>query len=124
MAGKKILLVDDDPEILDILEKKLKQKNYDCIAVSDGKKAIRKCKILNPDLIILDIVMPDIDGYTVANTLREDKSLENTPIIFMSAKELEYSGVEKRLLEIGHCDFITKPCIFEDLLLKIEEKIG
>jgi len=124
MAGKMILIADDDPKILDILVKKLRQNNYEVIGFSEGKDVIDKCKIYNPDLIILDIVMQDVDGYTVANALREDKDLANVPIIFITAQELEYPLIQKKISEIGRCDFIIKFSPFDDLLVKIKEKIG
>lgn len=123
MAGKMILIADDDPEILDILVKKLRQNNYEVIGFSKGRDVIDKCKTYNPDLIILDIVMQDVDGYTVAYALREDKDLANTPIIFITAQELEYPLIQKKISKIGCCDFITKFRPFADLLVKIKEKI-
>lgn len=124
MAGKRILIADDDPEILDILVKKLRQNNYEVMGFSNGKEVIEKCKIYNPDLIILDIVMRDVDGYTVASTLREDKDLVNIPIIFITAQELEYPLIQKKISEIGCCDFIAKFRPFEELLIRIKEKTG
>lgn len=123
MEQKKILIADDNQDILDILEKKIKQCNYDVMTIADGKKIIDMCKFYKPDLIILDIIMPGIDGYTVAESLRKEKRNSNTPIIFMTGKELEYSGIKKRLLDIGYTDFIVKPSAFEELLAKIKEKI-
>ncbi len=87
------------------------------------KKIINICKFYKPDLVILDIIMPEIDGYTVAESLRKEKRITDTPIIFMTGKELEYSGIKKRLLDIDYTDFIAKPCSFEELLAKIKEKI-
>jgi DNA-binding response OmpR family regulator len=124
MRAKKILIVDDEQDILDVLEKKLKENGYDTLALSGGNEVLDKCKSFQPDLIILDIVLADIDGYSQAVSLRKDKSLENIPIIFMTAKELEYSGIEKRLIELDNCGFINKPCSFQDLLEKIKAIIG
>ena len=123
MGQKKILIADDEEDILDILEKKLKQMDYDVMTVANGDEIIPICKFYKPDLIILDIIMPRIDGYTVAQNIREEKTISDTPIIFMTAKELEYSGIKKRLLDINNTDFIAKPCSFEELLVKIKEKI-
>lgn len=124
MAGKKVLIADDEQEILEILEKKLKQNGYEVIAFLKGNDALEAAKLHKPDLLILDIAIPGMDGYNVALALREDAALKSTPIIFMTAKELEYSGVEKRLSEVGYCDFISKPCVFEDLLAKVRELVG
>jgi DNA-binding response OmpR family regulator len=124
MAAKKILIADDEPDVLSILEKKLKQNDYDVLALSKGKEIIEKVKSFLPDLLILDIIMPDSDGYLVASALREDKALKKLPIIFMTGKELDYSGITKRISALGLCDFITKPCVFEDLLTKIKRITG
>jgi DNA-binding response OmpR family regulator len=124
MAGKRILIADDDPRTLDVLEKKLRKNHYEVIGFSKGKDAIDKCKIFNPDLLILDIILQDIDGYSIAHFLRQDPEYENIPIIFITAQELDYPFIQKKLSEIGHCDFINKACAFEELLTKIKEKIG
>ena len=120
---KKILIVDDEKEALAILERKLKEADYLISAVASGKEAIEVSKLFKPDLILLDIAMPDIDGYTVASALRQDKLLKDVPIIFVTGKELELKGIKERLLEIGICDYITKPCTFDDILKKIKECI-
>ena len=124
MAGKKILIADDEQDILEILEKKLKQAGYEVSAFLRGKDALAAAKLNKPDLIILDIAMPDMDGYDVAVALKKDASVDSIPVIFMTANELEYSGIEERLSRLGYCDFIAKPCAFEELLAKIKKIIG
>lgn len=124
MAGRTILIGDDDPEILDILVRKLKQNNYEVIGFTKGRDIIDKCKICNPDLIILDIVMQDVDGYTVAYAIRADKDLVNIPIIFITAQELDYPLIQKKISEIGCCELMAKSRPFDELLAKIKEKIG
>lgn len=119
MAEKKILIAEDEPEVLNILEKKFRARGYEVLAVANGEEAFNRCRAYNPDLLLLDIAMPKIDGYTLAQNFRKDKAFKETPIIFMTAKELEFSGIQKRLTELGNCDFITKPCIFEALLAKV-----
>jgi len=124
MEKKKIVIVDDEPDILDILRKKFTQNNYDVLVMANGAGFITHYKSFRPDIFILDIAMPELDGYSMATLIREDKDLENIPIIFMTAKELEFSGIQKRIVDLGGCDFIPKPCLFEDLLAKVKEKIG
>lgn len=119
--AKRILIADDEQDILDILSKKLKAGGYEVTAVLNGEDVIKEFKIHSPDILLLDIAMPKVDGYTVAHTLREDKNYQHTPIIFTTAKELEYSGVQRRLEELGNCSFLSKPFVFEDLLGKIKE---
>ncbi len=121
MAQKKILIADDEPDILNILAKKLKQKDFNVLALSKGKDILAKVKSFQPDLLILDIVMPDIDGYAVGLSLRNDAATKKTPVIFMTGKELEYSGMQKRAKELGYCDIVNKPCTFEELLERIGE---
>lgn len=121
---KKILIVDDEKDALEILDKKLRQNNYAVISAFNGQDAINLCKLNRPDLILLDIAMPDIDGYTVAATLRQDTLLKNIPIIFMTGKELEHRGIEKRISELGAYDYLTKPFSFQEVLAKIKEVIG
>ncbi|MDD5246656.1 MAG: response regulator [Candidatus Omnitrophica bacterium] len=123
MATKKILIADDEKDILDILGKKFAQDDYEVITMLRGEGILEKCRKFKPDLVILDIVLPDIDGYGIALTLRADESLKDTPIIFMTGTDLEYSGIEKRLTELGYCGFISKPCTFEEIKEKVKEAI-
>lgn len=123
MSNKRIMVADDEPDILDIVVKKLREHDYEVMGFSEGQSVVDKCRIFNPDLIILDIVMPGVDGYSVATHLRMDKNV-SAPIIFMTAKELDRRGIDRRMADLGSCDFIGKPCTFEDLLEKIREKIG
>jgi two-component system alkaline phosphatase synthesis response regulator PhoP len=118
--GKKILIADDEPDVLAILEKKLKQNDFEVLALSKGKDIVEKVRQFKPDLLILDIIMPDMDGYEVAAALRKDNAFLSTPIIFMTGKELEYSGILKRAGQLGFCDLINKPCTFEELLAKVK----
>jgi DNA-binding response OmpR family regulator len=121
---KKILIADDEEETLGILEKKLRENNYDVNAVTNGKDVIRTAKFDRPDLMILDIVMPDMDGYALAALLKEDRSLSDVPIIFMTGKELVPGGIEERISQLGAYDYIMKPCVFEDILTKIKKVLG
>jgi DNA-binding response OmpR family regulator len=116
---KKILIADDEPDVLAILEKKLKTNDFQVLALSKGREIISQVKTFRPDLLILDIVMPDMDGYAVGISLRQDEATKRIPIIFMTGKELEFSGMQKRAEELGSCDIINKPCTFEELLVKV-----
>ncbi len=124
MAGKRILIADDDLKTLDTLVRKLKENDYEVMAFANGRDAIDNSRIFNPDLMILDIVMPDVDGYTVVRTVREDKGLENIPVIFVTSQDLEHIFMQKRISEIGCCDFMNKFRSFDELLAKIKERIG
>lgn len=126
MAKKNILIADDDKDILEVLEKKFRENDYEVFALAKGRDVIEKFKTYNykPDLLIMDIVMQDTDGFAVASCLREESRLKDLPIIFMTAKDLDYSGIKKRLLEIGECTCIAKPCTFDELLSKVKNIIG
>jgi CheY-like chemotaxis protein len=121
---KKILIVDDEEEVLKLLSERLRQKNYYVTAVSRGEDAIARCRMDKPDLILLDIAMPDMDGYTIASALREDKLFRDIPIIFVTGKELEHKGIQERIEQLGVYDYIMKPCSFQELLTKIQGFIG
>jgi len=123
MPIRKILIADDELDVLAILEKKLKLNDFQVLALSKGKEIIAKVKSFQPDLLILDIVMPDMDGYAVGISLRQDEATKKIPIIFMTGKELEFSGMQKRARELGSCDIINKPCTFEELLAKVKEAV-
>lgn len=121
---KKILIADDEKETVSILEKRLKQNNYSVNTAASGEEAIRSAKSDKPDLMLLDIVMPDMDGYTLVNIIKEDKSLNAIPIIFITGKELLPQSIEQRVSDLGAHDYIMKPCSFEDILAKIKKILG
>ena len=121
---KKILVADDEKYALEVLEKRLKAENYDVHVATNGREAISQAKSFRPDLILLDIAMPELDGYTIAARLREDELFRDTPIIFITAKELLPQSIENRLSEIGACDYIMKPCTFEEILARINKITG
>lgn len=122
--NKKILVVDDEADALEILAKKLKENNYHVKTASSGEEAINLAKMNKPDLILMDIAMPDMDGYNVAIELKKDATLKDVPIIFITGKDLEYHGIEKRVSELGAYDYLEKPCTFVDILKKVQEAIG
>jgi len=121
---KKILVVDDEEEVLKLLSERLRKKNYYVTAMSRGQDAIDRCRVDKPDLILLDIAMPDMDGYTIAAALRDDKLLRDIPIIFVTGRELEHKGIQERIGQLGVYDYIMKPCSFQELLTKIQGFIG
>jgi DNA-binding response OmpR family regulator len=120
MVLKKILVVDDEVDVRDILSKKLAQNNYEVKVLSAGKEVVNQCKADRPDCILLDIVLADTDGYSVAEALRREKSLATVPIIFMTGQDLDVPEMARKSAQYGVCDFITKPCAFADVLEKIK----
>ena len=103
----KILIVDDEEDILEFVSYNLSKEGYQIEVASDGTTAINKAEEFVPDLIILDIMMPGMDGIEVCTTLRENKDLKNTLIVFLTARNESFTQVSA--LESGGDDFITKP---------------
>jgi two-component system alkaline phosphatase synthesis response regulator PhoP len=103
----KILLVDDEPDILEFMEYNLKKENYIVSKAVNGKEAIEKAKKDHPDLIILDIMMPEMDGIETCRALRDMPEFNNTLIAFLTARNEDYSQIAG--LDVGADDYITKP---------------
>ncbi|MGB1970900.1 MAG: response regulator transcription factor [Flavobacteriaceae bacterium] len=103
----KILLVDDEPDILEILEFNLSNEGYQIYTAENGKEALKVADQYLPHLIILDVMMPIMDGIETCERLRMDKRFQNTVIIFLSARGEDYSHVAA--FESGADDYVTKP---------------
>ncbi len=103
----KILLVDDEPDILEIVGYNLKNEGYQVTTASNGVEAIKKAKKLKPDLIILDVMMPEMDGMEVCEKIRNTKGIHNTLITFLTARGEDYSQIAG--FDVGADDYITKP---------------
>lgn len=103
----KILLVDDEEDILEFLRYNLKKDDYIIETAQDGNEAIEKAYEFKPDLIILDVMMPDMDGIEVCNRLREDPVFNDTLITFLTAKSESFTQIAA--LDTGGDDYITKP---------------
>lgn len=114
----KILIVDDEKNIVDILKYNLIKEGFETIEAYDGKEAIEKALRLNPDIILLDVMLPVYDGFAVCRKLREKIQ---TPIIMLTAKEEE---VDKVLgLEMGADDYVTKPFSPRELIARIKSNL-
>lgn len=112
---KKILVVDDERPIVDILKINLQKENYMVFEAYDGEEAISKAQAINPDLILLDVMLPKLDGFSVCKKIREKSSV---PILMLTAREEE---VDKVLgLELGADDYITKPFSIRELMARIK----
>ncbi|MBZ9778812.1 response regulator [Psychroflexus sp. CAK8W] len=117
---KKILLVDDEPNIIMALEYSLRKNNYDTFIARDGEEAIELAEKLKPDLVVLDIMMPKVDGYEVLEFLKSHDTLkDNTQTIIISAKQKQ-SDVEKGL-NLGAKEYIKKPFSMKKLLSIVNE---
>lgn len=113
----KILVVDDDPDIVEILRYNLSLAGYDVKSASNGKEAIKKAKIFIPEIILLDVMMPEMDGIEACRLIREIPSLNNTRIIFLSARNEDYTQISA--FDAGADDYISKPVKPKILLKKI-----
>ena len=122
MAKKRILVVDDEPDIVNIVKKRLVDNGYDVIIAIDGQDALDKARKENPDLIVLDIMLPKMDGYKVCGLLKSDSRYNKIPIIMFSARAQEEDI--KMGDEVGAEAYITKPFEPQALLSKIRELIG
>jgi DNA-binding response OmpR family regulator len=115
----KILVVDDEPEAVELLEFNLKQAGFDVIAAADGAQALRKARSVVPSLIVLDLMLPEIDGLEVCKMLRRDPATARIPIIMLTAKAAEIDRIIG--LELGADDYITKPFSPRELVLRIKK---
>ncbi|HAO47084.1 MAG TPA: DNA-binding response regulator [Chitinophagaceae bacterium] len=114
---KRILIADDEPDILEIIQYNLKNEGYEVAAAKNGNDALDLAKRFNPDLIILDIMMPGKTGIEVCNLLRMQPAFNNTLIIFLTA--LSDEGTEIKGLETGADDYLTKPISPKVLVSKV-----
>jgi DNA-binding response OmpR family regulator len=114
---KRILVVDDEIYIVHILEFSLTMEGYDVLTASDGEEALKIIDAERPDLVVLDIMMPKLDGYEVCHRLRENGVFQNLPVILLSAKG---RPVDREAgLQAGADDYITKPFSPRKLVEKI-----
>lgn len=106
-TGKKILIVDDEPDILEFLQYNLLKEGYQVVCAADGRSAIAVAEKEKPHLILLDIMMPVLDGVETCRLLRSKKEFNDTPIAFLTARDEDYSQITA--LDVGGDDYITKP---------------
>ena len=116
---KKILIVDDEPNILMTLEYTFKKKNFLVFIARDGEEALELLKTERPNIILLDIMMPKVDGYATLEVIKKDEKLKNCKVIFLSAKNKE-SDIKKGL-SLGADAFMTKPFSIKKLVEKVEK---
>lgn len=116
--NQKILIVDDEPDILEILKYNFEKESYTVTTASNGKEAIELAKKTNPDLIILDVMMPELDGIETCRLLREIPSFSNTIIIFLTARNEEYSEIAG--FNVGADDYVTKPIRPRTLIARVK----
>lgn len=118
MAKKKILVVDDEQDLLDLIEYNLRKEGFEVLKAENGETGIELAKQENPNLVLLDIMMPNMDGLEVCERMRKDTNLKHIPIIFLTARSDEKTEVEG--LNKGADDFITKPISTTKLISRIK----
>ncbi len=117
MAKGKVLVVDDEVYIVHILDFSLRMEGYEVVTALDGEQALEKVKSERPDLIVLDIMMPKLDGYDTCKRLKASQDTRDIPVILLSAKG---RNVDQRMgFEAGADDYITKPFSPRKLVEKI-----
>ncbi|MGD9015261.1 MAG: response regulator [Candidatus Omnitrophota bacterium] len=121
---KKILIVDDDKDICEITKKRLTQAGYETMAALSGQEAISICQANHPDLVLLDIAMPDMDGYLACEKIRQDDKTKDIPVLFVTGKGLLPKGIDKHCQDLGASGYISKPFQIEELLKKITDILG
>ena len=115
----KILVVDDEPEAVELIEFNLRQAGFDVLTAEDGRVALRRARTHLPTLILLDLMLPEIDGLEVCRQLRRDRATAHIPIIMLTARAGEVDRVVG--LELGADDYITKPFSPRELVLRIKK---
>ena len=118
MEKKRILIVDDEKDIVESIQFKLEFEGFECLVAYDGEEALLKAKSENPDLILLDIMLPKINGYQVCRLLKSDEKYKHIPIIMLTAKAQESDKFWGK--ETGADDYMTKPFELEKLIQKIQ----
>lgn len=121
---QRILVVDDEEEVRQLLKKGLENNKYSVITAAGGNEALEICKVVKPDLILLDIMMPEVDGYQVCKSLKENEPTRDIPVIFLTAKDLEPAGIRELYTQFDARVYIPKPTTIEEVLQKVRGVIG
>ena len=122
MAKGKILVVDDEIYIVHILDFSLGMEGYEVVTALDGEQALERVASEKPDLIVLDIMMPKLDGYEVCRAVKSNPATKNVPVILLSAKGRNVD--QKMGFDVGADDYITKPFSPRKLVERINQLLG
>ena len=117
--GKTVLIIDDDPTVSELMKRQLIKENYKVVVAPNGKEGIRLARDLKPDVITLDILMPEMDGWSVLRTLKADPEVSDIPVIMASILDEKNKG-----FSLGAADFLSKPVQKEYLMKSIRNLIG
>lgn len=119
MAGKKILIIEDDPSVRTLLQKSLGSKGYEVTVSKDGLDGLTLLEKMRPDLLIVDIMMPRLDGMTFVKAIKGNDKTAPIPVIFLTAKNDPKSMIEG--INVGAKFYVTKPFQLDELLSKVEK---
>jgi len=114
----RILVVDDEPDAVELIEFNLEAAGYDVVTAADGEEALKKARTLAPALIVLDLMLPEVDGLEVCKILRRDPKTSAIPVVMLTAKAAEIDRVLG--LELGADDYVTKPFSPRELVLRVK----
>jgi len=120
MVKKRVLVVDDEPDIVETIKFRLVNAGFEVITAGDGEEALKKVREENPDLVLLDILLPKKDGYAVCQEIKSNPSLETIPVIMVTIKG-EKEDKFRALIDIGANGYITKPFDSDKLVQQVKE---
>jgi two-component system, OmpR family, alkaline phosphatase synthesis response regulator PhoP len=120
--NKKILIAEDEPHIAHLVSFKLHRAGYDVIWADDGGKAVEMITQVLPDLIILDVMMPVMDGFEVLTKIKQDRNLHNIPVIMLTSKAQDIDLLKG--FDLGTDDYITKPFSPTELLARVKKVLN
>jgi DNA-binding response OmpR family regulator len=118
----KILVVDDEPDAVELVAFNLRQAGHSVTTAADGSEALQKARTQLPDLVVLDVMLPEMDGFEICKLLRHDPATARMPIIMLTAKAAEVDRVLG--LELGADDYLTKPFSPRELMLRVKKVLG
>ena len=122
MPRKTILIADDEPHLLELVRLRLEANGYHVLTVEDGQAALETARREHPDLVMLDILMPKLDGYAVCTQLKQDAQCQGIPVVLLTAKAQDSD--ERRGRDCGANAYVRKPFVAEELLTTIRTLIG
>jgi DNA-binding response OmpR family regulator len=120
-AKGRILIVDDDPHAVEILTRMLEREGYDCVSAASGAAALQLVRAQAVDVILLDVMMPEMDGLQVCERLRQDSELRQIPVILLTAKD--DMETRSRGMALGVSEYLTKPVNKRELFLRIDAQL-
>lgn len=123
MVKKKIMIVDDEENILELVKAVMEREDFLAIPVSSGKECLEKLKEIKPDLILMDMMMPEMTGKDTTKRIRENTKTKSIKIIFLTVARLSEVGMEE-LKKLNVLDYITKPFDNDDLVKRVRKVIG